>query len=262
MPPPNDFLLPEGIQVDQLPSGNLVISDALVDVLVTARKNYDWPDGTGSAKSQSTIINLEAKVADLISPLDTTSAHSIVSAVSIWGGNRAKAQADIDAASLTVRTRMAESIQYILSPTILKDGLDALSDLPGLRLVMATKIYRFCCPEVGAAADRHASYFFNSLDLVDANGVRRKGTKFRREWLTGEHDKSRLAIYNPSYHKRNRDEFADVYLPLVSQLADALNRAGITYRCAATGVMKTWRPADIEMAVYFWCAHNGPESDG
>ena len=257
MPLPNDSFLPGGVQINRLPNGNLVISEALVDILVASRNKYDWPNGTGATKSQSTIIKLEAMVAGLVASLDPTGAHSIVRKVSSWGGNNRKAQAVIDAASLSVQKCMLASIRHILNPATLRDGLDDLSQLPGLRLVMATKVYRFCCPNMGAAVDRHTSYFFNSLEIVDPNGSRRKSTNFRREWSNGGHSKSRLAIYYPSGQDTNRDEFVNSYLPLLAKIANSLNESGVTYSCAATGTQKPWRPADVEMAAYYWWACNG-----
>jgi hypothetical protein len=143
---------------------------------------------------------------------------------------------------------MVGAIRALFDPKTLSLGLDQLCGIPGLRLVMATKIYRFCCPEIGAAVDRHASYFFNSL----------KATSFQREWSTGKRSTSRLAIYGAGNSKRNRNEYLDVYLPLLKQIADYLNRLGFTYKCATTEKSKVWRPADVEMAAYYWWACNGP----
>jgi hypothetical protein len=48
---------------------------------------------------------------------------------------------------------MVGAIRALFDPKTLSLGLDQLCGIPGLRLVMATKIYRFCCPEIGAAVD-------------------------------------------------------------------------------------------------------------
>ncbi len=107
--------------------------------------------------------------------------------------------------------------------------------------------------------DRHASYFFNSLDIVDPEGIRRKGTKFKREWQDGKHKTSRLAIYNPSSYAVNRDEFVDTYLPLLGQIAKSRNNMGAAFKRATRETEKSWRPADVEMAAYYWWAHHGPK---
>lgn len=257
MPPPNDSILPSGVHITQLQNGNYVLSDSLVNLLVTSRENYDWPSGKGSAKSQQTIIDLETRVANWVASLDARGAHQIVSGVSFWGGNNKKAQIRIDEGSPQVQTSMLVAIRKIIDASKLKEGLDELSGLPGLRLVMATKVYRFCCPSIGTAVDQHASYFLNSLEIVDSEGDRRKCTNFKREWSTRSHNTSRLAIYYPQGHARNCKEFVEVYLPLLTRAADCLNNVGATYRCAATTTQKSWRPADIEMAAYYWWAHDG-----
>lgn len=258
MPPPNDFNLPAGVQIVQTPNGDLEISQALVGLLVTERGNYDWPNGTGAAKSQATIIALEDKAASLMASLDASGAHSIVKEASIGGGNNADAQAKIDSATPETQAKMLSAIQRIPLPEGLTIGLGELSRLPGLRLVMATKVYRFCCPDIGAAVDRHVSYFFNSLEILASTGIRRRATNFKREWANGNHTKSRLAIYNLPGHKRNCAEFTEVYLPLLRQMAQSLNQCGAKYKCAATDREKSWRPADVEMAAYYWWAQNGP----
>jgi hypothetical protein len=39
MPPPNDYTLPNGIEAYSLPKGSLSLSDALVELLVTAHSS-------------------------------------------------------------------------------------------------------------------------------------------------------------------------------------------------------------------------------
>jgi hypothetical protein len=258
MPPPKDSDLPAGVHISELPNGTLSVSDKFVELIVASRSNYDWPEDTGAAKSQKTIIDLETKVATRLVQLAPTDAHAIVREVSKWGGNNRDSQAKIDTATPATQALMSSAIQQIMMASMLRNGLDKLSELPGLRLIMATKVYRFCCPSIGAAADRHASYFFNSLEIVKPNGTRRKATNFRREWANGKHSKSRLAICNDTYHRTNRDEYVDVYLPLLTKIAESLNKSGVTYTCAATNQRKVWCPADVEMAAYYWWARNGP----
>jgi len=257
MPPPNDSRLPSGVQIRRLPGGDLDISTALADLLVTSRNKYDWPAGTGARESQNVIIELKREVESLLRGLDPAGSHRIIKMVSAWGGNNGNAQRRIEGASPEEQVRMRDAIRHVLNPSTLKRGLDDLSKIPGLRLVMATKIFRFCCPLKGAAVDRHASYFFNSLEIIGPKGIRNKCTNFRRGWSRGEHTSSRLAIYTPQSHRLNRDEFVDAYLPLTAKIAESLNVLGIAYRCAATGDHKNWRPADVEMAAYYWWACNG-----
>lgn len=199
MPPPNDFDLSSGMQINQQPDGRLCVSAQLVELLVTSRSEYDWPKGTGAEESQRRVINLETQVADWLTEADAPRAYAIVQAVSKWGGNRKKINTD----STEARAGMWSAIYRLLNVATLKDGLDALSRLPGLRLVMATKIYRFCSPNVGTAIDRHTSYFFNSLEVVSADGARRKATSFKRE-ADGKHT-TRLAAYTDSSYAHNRD---------------------------------------------------------
>ena len=154
---------------------------------------------------------------------------------------------------------MLQAIEKFDNQHSLYWSLDTLSGLPGLRLVVATKVYRFCCPNWGAAVDRHASYFFNSLQITGLDGVRQPSTKFKREWSKGKHTTSRLAIYQSYSHKENLNQFIEQYLPLLHGISESLNSDGITYTCKATNMQKSWRPCDIEMAAYYWWAKNGPK---
>jgi hypothetical protein len=136
-------------------------------------------------------------------------------------------------------------------------GLDALSEIPGINLVIASKIFRFTCPYVAAAVDRHASYFFNSLAVVSSIHAPRKATCFKREWTTGRHSSSRLATFTPGYYRLNRQHYVEAYLPILASIANILNKSNLLYTCAATGNKKVWRPTDVEMAAYYWWATNG-----
>ena len=152
---------------------------------------------------------------------------------------------------------MQQAVSKLGKQATISAALDELSGVPGMRLVMATKVFRFCHPTVGAALDRHTSYFFNSLDVVQPDGTILKATKFRREWTTGAHTRSRLAIYQPNRHNHNRDEFVNVYLPFLESLSAALNDGGVLYTCGSTGSKRKWRPTDVEMAAFYWWALNG-----
>jgi hypothetical protein len=145
---------------------------------------------------------------------------------------------------------MQAAIGNLLIPASARHGIETLCLLPGISLVIASKIYRFCAQQTGAAVDRHASYFFNALPGGAA-------TNFRREWANANHTSSRLAIYIPPWLNYNTDEYFDSYLPLLLCIANALNGAHAQYLCAATQARRNWTPADVEMAAYYWWACHG-----
>jgi hypothetical protein len=140
MPPPRDSDLPERVHICELANGTFTISDEFAELIVASRNNYDWPENTGSAESQKTIIDLETNVANWMVQLAPTNAHAIVREVSKWGGNNRDAQARIATATSATQALMSSAIQQIMSVRTLNNGLDKLSELPGLGLVMATKI--------------------------------------------------------------------------------------------------------------------------
>jgi len=224
-------------------AGALKLSPALANLLVAARQGYDWPHGTGAASSQRRIVDLEAKVRVLLTDLAPASACAIAGQVSIWAGNNQPAIGKITGASPDGKAAMQHAIADLVSGKT-RSGIAALCDLPGIGLVIASKIYRFCSPKTGAAVDRHASYFFNSLLVNDGAYA----TEFQREWSTGAHKASRLAIYTKSGLSRNQSEYFDTYLPLLGHIAAELNAQSRRYCCAATGQKKAWTPADVEMA--------------
>jgi len=248
--------LPEGVELVRIFGGGLQPSPGLVDLFVRARSAYDWPAGTGAATSQRTILSLEATVGGLLA-LTPTGAHAIVEQVSLWAGNNALSHAAIARAPYATKVQLQNAITLLGPPGGPGPGLDALSALRGLSLVISTKVYRFCLPSIGAAVDRHASYFFNSLDVVSSSQPSTKATHFLREWTNGRHASTRLGIYSSAGYTRNRQEVTNCYLPLLSQIAGELNKLGARYACAATGLPQAWRPADVEMAAYYWWACNG-----
>lgn len=242
----------------ELSSGKIEIPGKLSELLVEARSNYEWPDGIGAGKSQEIIIELENFTANSIEALSPNKAKSVIERVSEWGGNNKKAQNAISCVGVQIRSLMSDILEKIKDSRILYDCLERLSSLPGLRLVMATKVYRFCCPDVGAALDRHTSYFFNSIKIIDKEGAERCCTEFKREWSTGKHRTSRLAIYQANSHKFNLQIFIEQYLPILDRLSKAFNENDTCYWCKATKTYKYWRLCDVEMAAYYWWSKNGP----
>jgi hypothetical protein len=261
---PNDAtVLGSNLHIRKDAEGAISLSGELADLLVHARSDYSWPKQCSPRRSQQRIIDLETDTHQRIESLDDDKAHWIIQQVSLWGGNRARAQSDLDHVPPAQKKEFAGLVQALLSPQSFEKALSGLSAKPGLHLVMATKVYRFCWPQGGAAVDRHCSYFFNSLDSMDADGKRTKCCHFRRQWdgkRTRAGPSSRLAIYDASGrgHGANLREYAHCYLPLLSAVAASLNGLGLTFTCAATGAKKGWRPADVEMAAYQWWSRNGP----
>ncbi len=249
--------LPDDIYLIRLDDGSLSPSKGLSELLIDYRNGYDWPSGTGPTISQATIVSLENDVSNLNQSLNESSAHEIIVRISNWAGNNARAHGSIVGACRSTRKQMLDAITMFKTPVSLRNAIDLLSDLPGVSLVIAAKIYRFVCPLVGAAVDRHASYFFNSIDISSAGHVGSKALAFRREWATSDKRTSRLATYTSSGYSWNREQYISRYLPLLSSVATSLNRQNITYLCAATGRQLPWRPTDVEMAAYYWWACNG-----
>lgn len=250
MSEPNDATVLGGdLHIRKDAEGAISLSGELAELLVHARSGYAWR--ALPSTSQQRIIDLERHTHQRIESLDDEKAHWIIQQVSLWGGNRGRAQRALDQASPAEKSEFAGLIQALLSPQSFEKALSGLSAKTGLCLVIATKIYRFCWPQGGAAVDKHSSYFFNSLDFVDADGKRTKCCHFRRQW-SGQQTRtgptSRLDIYNPSGHDANLRVYAHCYLPLLSAVAASLNGLGLTFTCAATGAKKGWRPADVEMA--------------
>jgi hypothetical protein len=148
---------------------------------------------------------------------------------------------------------MQAAISDLITPGRECAGIDALCALPGISMVIASKIYRFCVPTRGAAIDRHASYFFNSLQVAGGGNA----TRFDREWANGRHMTSRLAIYTVNGYEHNKAEYFSTYLPTITCIAQALNAIPAPYRCAARNAPMNWTPADVEMAAYYWWANHG-----
>jgi len=249
MPAPNRSpSLPSGISITIENGGGISASAKLVDLLFASRSGYEWPQGAGLFAAQQTIITLEVAVS---SHICTGNFHQIAIDVSDWAGNNAAAHARIVGASAATQTSISTAIHNLsVNPGV---GLNALCSIPGISLVIASKIFRFVQPNTGAAIDRHASYFVNSLLVTNGE----MATSFAREWANSARTSSRLAIYNPDTLLTNTNEYLEKYLPLLSGLANYLNARGRPYMCAVTKTAKEWRPADIEMAMYHWWANYG-----
>jgi hypothetical protein len=254
MPEPNDAqVLPQTAALGWHPTGRLIPTSALVELLVMARSDYDWPSGTGAKKSQQTVRDLEASVAERLVKTGLDNIHSIVIDVSQWASNNAPAHANIVSATRTQQLVMQKAISNLGVSGHQAEAIDDLCTLPGISMVIASKIYRFCLPSAGAAVDRHASYFFNSLPV----GKHAFASHFKREWSTGNHTVSRLATYTSANLRKNLSEYIEQYLPLLAKIANELNMLPAPYRCAVTDTYKKWTRADVEMAAYYWWASHG-----
>lgn len=253
LPPNYTQDLPPGAQLIGQPTGQYIPSQVLIQLLVNARSAYDWPAGNGAQSSQQTIRNLEGAVAHRLAGLNVAAAHGIVIDVSSWAGNNTNSHVQLVGATHAQQAAMKAAITDLITPGREGSGIDALCGLPGINLVIASKIFRFCAPHIGAAVDRHASYFFNSLPVAG----RGMSTNFVREWSNGRHASSRLAIYTSQNYRRNRAQYLEIYLPLLANIANAMNALQSKYICAATNQARDWTPADIEMAAYYWWACNG-----
>lgn len=258
MPPPNDAPV-FGSQLHILTSqcGGLQLSDELAELFVQAREKYTWPKKQRAEDSQTRIMQLEQQIQIWTANLDGENARLIIQEVSEWGGNNGKAKDAVRNVSETHRQEFATRIGELLTPGAAKSGLRGLTGQPGVDLVMATKIYRFCVPAVGAAIDRHCSYFFNSLCDVRVPGAPTACTHFRREWINGKHEATRLASFSKAVRESNLQEYFDSYLPLLAAIAASLNSMVGGFRCAVSQIRKAWRPADVEMAAYQWWSRNG-----
>lgn len=255
---PNDSdVLPKGVFLSLSSDDIIEPSIGFIELLKTSREGYTWPFYQSPKESQAAIIEIENIVHNIQKELNPKDAQTILAKVSQWGGNNKKAQRNIESADSVTQTQMLEGIHKLGFEKDISLAFNQLNSIPGFGFVMATKVYRFCYPNIGAAVDRHASYFFNSLNIISEDCSIKKATQFRREWSTGEHKQSRVAAYQKNYYIRNRDEYVLKYLPLLRNIATSLNKANILFKCAATGDLKSWRPVDIEMAVFFWWAKNG-----
>jgi hypothetical protein len=259
MPAPNDASV-FGSELHILASevGTLWLSDALVDLFIQSRERYAWPKKQTAQESQKEVIDIEQQFHSLTANVDDENAQLIVQRVSTWGGNNATAKHAIRCASQAQKHEFARLILELLSPSTIKSALRRLAGQPGVDLVMATKIYRFCVPRAGAALDRHCSYFSNPLWDRRVPEAPRACTQFRREWTNGKHNTTRLATFSKTVREWNLDQYLDCYLPLLEAIAGSLNSRVGGFRCAASANRKAWRPADVEMAAYQWWSRNGP----
>jgi hypothetical protein len=247
--------LPENVYMRRSGEGRLHLSEGLVDLLRSSREKYAWPFADTPAQSQQEIIDIERSVGEWMNRLSVETAHQIVIRVSKWASNRR--HKSVVNANDSAKREMFEAVRLLAGEDTLSAGLDKLSEVRGISLVIATKVYRFCTPRVGAAVDRHASYFFNSLPLIPRGALPRGSTHFRREWRDGGHIQSRLATFRPDVFIPNRTEYTTTYLSLLGEIASGLDSAGVTLTCAATERKRTWTPADVEMAAFYWWAQNG-----
>lgn len=230
------------------------LSPGLVELLVQAREGYQWgPTGLHG------IAALEASVQELVERGTDESLYSVLQPIADWGGARAPALNAINNYTHAERIHAAELLRGLLNGGNASAALVGMSDLPGIAFVIASKVYRFVRPDVAAAVDRHASYFFNSLQLRFPDGVAAGlATSFPREWCTAAHDVSRMAVYQRAGLVTTAHQYCTRYLPILESIADWLNLNEITYDCPVEGNAKQWRPADIEMAAFFWWQAHGP----
>ncbi len=232
--------------------GTLAVSPALADLLIEARNNYAWRGLTGD--SQKKIRDLTRDAARTMEMPAPVAIQQLIARIAKWGGGRQDARIarwDADDRARAVAATIGLRRMQDISTWLLE-----LAALPGIGLVIATKVFRFVAPDIGAAGDRHSTYFTNSLSVRCGDGSVELASCFRREWATGAHAASRWAVYGA--REAETLEYVERYLPLLKKITASLNAGGRQYTCAARGISVDWTPADVEMAMFFWWAKHGP----
>ena len=229
----------------------LEISPALGELLVAARNDCTWR-GT-AVESQKRLLVLLADTARALVAPKAVALQQLVVRISKWDGNGKEAA--IVAWGEDERVRALTALVDLRAGVDVQERLLQLEALPGIGVSLATKIYRFVAPETAAAADRHSTYFANSLPVQGADDGWELACNFRREWASGSRVASRWAVYGDKEVEVR--EYVVCYLPFLKELSDALNAANLPYTCAARRVPCAWTPADVEMAMQFWWAKHG-----
>jgi hypothetical protein len=251
MPEPNDAdVFPEGVELLPDTEGHLLPTDRLATLFVEARNAYRWPFRLEPHASQFAIHDLERNTEASLRALTLDTAYDLVVGISEWAGNRR--HSELVSADDDTRASIFSAVTELIQPGQEAHALNNLSNLPGISLVVASKIFRFVRPREGASIDRHTSYFFNSLPIVGDG----KATQFRREWIDGRHMQSRLATSNQYYLAQNLAEYTEVYLKRLHKIAEALNLRSQLF-VSVTDAPTEWRAADIEMAAFYWWSCNG-----
>jgi hypothetical protein len=95
MAPPNDSsVFRDMVFLTLLPDNRIELSHNLIELLKNARQDYSWPFCQSPKDSQLAVIELEAKVNML--QKEPGNAKVILAEVSEWGGNKKKAQKNIE----------------------------------------------------------------------------------------------------------------------------------------------------------------------
>lgn len=233
------------------PDGALAVSPALAELLVSARNHCTWRGTPG--ESQKHLHTLLADTARALATPKPVALQQLLARISKWDGGGKEAA--IAAWRDDERAGAVAALVDLHAGVAVQQRLLELQALPGIGLVLATKVYRFVAPQTAAAAERHSTYFTNSLAVRNADGATEFASHFRREWASGARAASRWAAYGDKDVEVR--EYLERYLPLLKEIADAQNTEGLQYTCAARGVTYAWTPADVEMAMYSWWARHG-----
>jgi hypothetical protein len=231
-------------------SAEMAVSPALAALLVAARNDCTWR-GT-AIESQKRLLSLLADTSRALVAPKPVAVQQLVARISKWDG--AGKEAAVAAWKDDERAVALTALVDLHAGVDVQERLLQLEALPGVGLSLATKIYRFVAPDIAAAADRHSTYFANSLPVQGPNDGE-LACNFRREWASGSRVASRWAVYGDKEVEVR--EYAERFLPLLHGIAAALNAAGLSYICAARRVSCAWTPADVEMAMQFWWAKHG-----
>lgn len=156
-------------------------SPMLATLLMEARRGYRWPLTATSAASQQAVLDLEQEGAVWRNDPAAGIAHQFAVAVSVWGGNWIGAHNAIvgydEEQQGTLRRALVMAVDGQMGEAMVN-----LAELPGLSVVMASKLLRFTLPDTCAAVDRHASYMTNSLPDMSDGAVAGSCTAFHRQW--------------------------------------------------------------------------------
>lgn len=222
------------------------------------RESYEWPPGSGRARSEQVILNLQSSVYSSIIDRDVQKLALSLAEIHRWKTqNRQDQTSKYCEALKSLRENYLEKI-INLGPFTSTNNLEHLIRTLKVRncnlpVCTATASFLFNRQAV-PILDKFVSQFFtrqfktNLVDKETAEVLRFvNNIPFRLE--DGGTGSLRLSVYTPTGFDYNLSKYINDFVPECNRIAQSLRQSGISYN-DTQGKLVEFNPIDIDMAIF------------
>jgi len=230
---------------------------AIGDWFRSHREKYEWPIGKGRKASEDDITDLLNKVQVAITNQNPNALKEAMVKIHCWKTQNRQNQTRKYENALALQPANYFQDLLKMAPFTGTTNVQRIIEhlkIQNCNLPVCTAIASFLYGRSSVAVvDKFLSMFFSFRCQVPTVVI--KYVKPIYFVLEQSGRGLRLAVYNQGNYEKNRDIYVKDFLNECSDIANDLNRNGVTFY-DGDGQKHLFLPVDVEMAIFAWCSKN------